>query len=111
MNKVAEKYGITIFTNPNFLTLHSVDQGLKNDGSPYLVFGSYMKNASKLGVPKPIKCPKLNFLQVASKFIFNLKNSCEFFDYNEDMLKNNIVAREYAKKILNNIEDFSDYDS
>ena len=57
INQVCKRLDVEVIINNDFLTLHKIDEVLKKEDEPYLVFGAYYRNRIKK-VERPVSTPK-----------------------------------------------------
>jgi len=99
---------INVHSNEDYLLL-PINSYLKEDGTPYEVYGPFKKNARKIKTPKP---STFNFESKNSKFhtiktTFNPDSLKKYYEINPNIAVNG--GRKNALKILKNIRNYSFY--
>lgn len=114
INKLAKKYDIEVIEEENDITLIPFENMVKGNGTAYMVYGAFYKNAIHTHINLPIKN---NFKNYASKsilknikFQYNIKDLDKLYEYNENLaqeggrtialqnVKNKLVYKDYTNK-------------
>ena len=89
---------------------------LKSDGTPFLVYGPFKKNAKnksstkQYAIPRPNKIKIDKFISFEFSFLYNLKKLEKYYTKNPNLLISfENTNRESVLKILKNIDKFINY--
>jgi len=88
-----------------------INSYLKSDGTPFLVYGPFKKNARKITVPNPNNYKFKNIFTVfSSSLLFDTKKLEKYYKKNKDLLiLQKDTNRESVLKILKDIREFIYY--
>jgi deoxyribodipyrimidine photo-lyase len=88
-----------------------INSYLKSDGTPFLVYGPFKKNARKITVPNPNNYKFKNiFDNFSSSLLFDIKKLDKYYNKNKDLLiLQKDTNRESVLKILKDIRKFIYY--
>lgn len=106
--KLLNKYKINFLTIEHDHTLIPFSNMIKSDGSAYMVYGSFYKNAIKTSVKKPIKLTFNNFIKLSLDFNNFLISDCKKL-YKENKYISQHGGRSIAIKKMYNNKVFKEY--
>lgn len=110
INKLSKKYDIDVIDEENDITLISFDNMIKSDGTAYMVFGAFYKNAIHTRVNLPMKNNFKHYVTFKnSKYHYNIKDLKKLYIFNDNLLQEG--GRDIALQNIKNKDVYKNYAS
>jgi deoxyribodipyrimidine photo-lyase len=103
--KLCKKHKIDVITEENDITLIKIEDLLKSNKEPYMMYSSFYKNAilSNVNKPKEFSFTKFIKLQKIKKYIYNISDFNKLYNYNNNIIYHG--GRSIILSQLNHKED------
>lgn len=110
INKKFKNISVKEYDN---ITLHPLEDTLKSDGNPYLIYTPYYNNASSKQINKPLQWKQTynKQLKTIGKNNFNSIDVDKFYDKNEIVKPILDGGRKEGLKLLDNLKNFKNYNT
>ncbi len=108
LEQVCDAHNVGFYSFDDAL-LHPPEATVKRDGTPYMIFTPYFRNASKLEVLAPVRNQEVNYFQGSIAFAEGRSILSKILP--EDVVQNSLVGgRVEALKILKRLNSFENYE-